>query len=268
MDDLIHAYSLISKGISMDTPKVEENVDNSTETNSSKLEHVGSNSAQFPIVEHGHNFVYSTSLELRVGAEIAIDAIIQSRFLIVIYNHNRRLFRFDTYIHSNGTGNREEIHFLMSIREEFGSIVFNSFFRRTWDTEERRIYPALPNNFISIRIQVLQAGFQVISSLETHTYTQVHFQCSINNSWFKFFEHRLPLSSIEAITIRGSHLVRVHLDTEDYTEGEEMVEDEEHTEGEEMAEDEEYTEGEEMAEDEEYTEGEEMTADEDFTEEE
>ena len=88
--------------------------------NSSKLEHVGSNSAQFPIVEHGHNFVYSTSLELRVGAEIAIDAIIQSRFLIVIYNHNRRLFRFDTYIHSNGTGNREEIHFLMSIREEFG----------------------------------------------------------------------------------------------------------------------------------------------------
>ncbi|EFP03425.1 hypothetical protein CRE_09525 [Caenorhabditis remanei] len=124
--------------------------------------------------------------------------------------------------------------------------------RRTWDTEERRIYPALPNNIISIRIQVLQAGFQ----------------CSINNSWFKFFEHRLPLSSIEAITIRGSHLVRVHLDTEDYTEGEEMVEDEEYTEGEEMAEDEEYTEGEEMAEDEEYTEGEEMTADEDFTEEE
>ncbi|KAF1756750.1 hypothetical protein GCK72_013204 [Caenorhabditis remanei] len=116
--------------------------------------------------------------------------------------------------------------FLMSIREEFGSIVFNSFFRRTWDTEERRIYPALPNNFISIRIQVLQAGFQ----------------CSINNSWFKFFEHRLPLSSIEAITIRGSHLVRVHLDTEDYTEGEEMPEDEEYTEGEEMAEDEEYTE--------------------------
>ncbi|KAF1756211.1 hypothetical protein GCK72_012664 [Caenorhabditis remanei] len=106
------------------------------------------------------------------------------------------------------------------------SIVFNSFFRRTWDTEERRIYPALPNNFISIRIQVLQAGFQ----------------CSINNSWFKFFEHRLSLSSIEAITIRGSHLVRVHLDTEDYTEGEEMAEDEEYTEGEEMTADEDFTE--------------------------
>ncbi|EFO96160.1 hypothetical protein CRE_14491 [Caenorhabditis remanei] len=110
MDDLIHAYSLISKGISMDTPEVEENVDISTETNSSKLEHVGSNSAQFPIVEHGQNFAYSTSLELRVGAEIAMDAIIQSRFLIVIYNHNRRLFRFDTYIHSNGTGNRNLNH--------------------------------------------------------------------------------------------------------------------------------------------------------------
>ncbi|EFO90936.1 hypothetical protein CRE_29015 [Caenorhabditis remanei] len=131
---------------------------------------------------------------------------------------------------------------MLAVSKRKVSIVFNSFFRRTWDTEERRIYPALPNNFISIRIQVLQAGFQVISSLETHTYTQVHFQCSINNSWFKFFEHRLSLSSIEAITIRGSHLVRVHLDTEDYTEGEEMAEDEEYTEGEEMTANEDFTE--------------------------
>ncbi|KAF1758850.1 hypothetical protein GCK72_015310 [Caenorhabditis remanei] len=53
-----HVLLLFHGFVSMDTPEVEENVDNSTETNSSKLEHVGSNSAQFPIVEHGHNFVY------------------------------------------------------------------------------------------------------------------------------------------------------------------------------------------------------------------
>ncbi|KAF1756130.1 hypothetical protein GCK72_012583 [Caenorhabditis remanei] len=111
-------------------------------------------------------------------------------------------------------------------------------------------------NILSLHREVSRASFSILFSEELGTLKRDEFirpsPIISSRSASKCFKQDF---SIEAITIRGSHLVRVHLDTEDYTEGEEMVEDEEHTEGEEMAEDEEYTEGEEM------------TADEDFTEE-
>ncbi|UMM43978.1 hypothetical protein L5515_019267 [Caenorhabditis briggsae] len=132
-------------------------------------------SAHFPVVVNGSNLVLTEPIYLTVGSEIIIDVSLETRF--------------DIYLHTSQTGHRETIHFFMSMREESNLIVFNYFFDSHGENEERRFLPRTQQPF---RIKI--------------TTSETDFKCEVGEGWVKTFEHRLPLTTIEYITIRGSLL--------------------------------------------------------------
>ncbi|PIC17953.1 hypothetical protein B9Z55_024010 [Caenorhabditis nigoni] len=171
--DFTDVFSWLASGFNNNAQKnAQRNQDSTIQSTS---HYVGKGSAHFPVVVNGSNLVHTEPIYLTVGSEIIIDVSLETRF--------------DIYLHTSQTGHRETIHFFMSMREENRLIVFNSFFDSHWDSEERRVFPRQQQPF---RIKI--------------TFSETGFKCEVGEGWVKTFEHRLPVTTIENITIRGNLL--------------------------------------------------------------